>query len=71
MESKKQPRCFSRQLKVDLYSRNSTCALCDQHIADIDDAAVDHIEMYWLGGKTIPANARLAHRYCNWARPKK
>jgi hypothetical protein len=71
VESKKQPRCFSRQLKIDLYSRNATCALCDQHIADIDDAAVDHIEMYWLGGKTIPANARLAHRYCNWARPKK
>jgi len=70
-KSKKQPRCFSRQLKQELYDKDSTCALCNQHIADIDDAAVDHIEMYWLGGKTIPENARLTHRYCNWARPKK
>jgi hypothetical protein len=69
--SEKQPRCFSRDLKAQLYGSNPTCALCAQHIADLDDAAVDHIEMYWLGGKTIPANARLAHRYCNWARPKK
>ena len=27
--------------------------------------------MYWTGGKTIPENARLAHRYCNWARSRK
>ncbi len=66
----KQPRCFSRQLKESLYSANPTCALCGQHIADVDDAAVDHIRMYWLGGETIPENARLTHRYCNWARPK-
>jgi hypothetical protein len=66
----KQPRCFSRALKTELYAKDSTCKICGQHIADLDDAAVDHIEMYWLGGKTIPENARLTHRYCNWARPK-
>ena len=66
----KQPRCFSHALKEGLYATNSTCGICGQHIADLDDAAVDHIEMYWLGGKTIPENARLAHRYCNWARRK-
>jgi hypothetical protein len=66
----KQPRCFSRALKAELYAKDSTCKICLQHIADLDDAAVDHIEMYWLGGKTIPENARLTHRYCNWARPK-
>jgi hypothetical protein len=27
--------------------------------------------MYWKGGKTISENARLTHRYCNWARSKK
>jgi Protein of unknown function DUF262 len=68
--SSKQPRCFSRILKEELYQSNSTCKLCHQHIANIDDAAVDHIIMYWLGGETIPPNARLTHRYCNWARPK-
>lgn len=66
----KQARCFSRALKQELYTQNQTCPLCGQHINDIDDGALDHIEQYWLGGKTIPENARLTHRYCNWARPK-
>ena len=69
-QSPKQPRCFSRALKETLYATNANCPLCGQHINDIDDAAVDHIEQYWLGGKTDPANARLTHRYCNWSRPK-
>jgi len=29
---------------------------------------VDHIVSYSLGGPTDPSNARLTHRYCNWAR---
>jgi hypothetical protein len=65
-----QPRCFSRALKQQLYDANPTCQICGQHIADLDDSAVDHIKQYWLGGKTIPENARLIHRYCNWARSK-
>jgi len=69
-QTDKQPRCFSRSLKKQLYEENSTCSICNQHISDLDDAAVDHVEQYWLGGKTIPENARLTHRYCNWARPK-
>jgi len=68
--SPQQPRCFSRALKEKLYAQDQTCSICGQRIAEIDDAAVDHVEQYWLGGKTIPENARLAHRYCNWARPK-
>ena len=63
-------RCFTRQFKQKLYDNDPTCAICGQYIADIDDSAVDHIEQYWKGGKTIPENARLAHRYCNCARPK-
>ena len=66
----KQPRCFSRELKAQLYAANPTCKLCGQHIAELDDASVDHIEHYWLGGQTIPDNARLTHRYCNWSRAK-
>lgn len=67
----KEPRCFSYKLKEELYKNNATCAICDQKIQNIDDSAVDHIEQYWTGGKTIPENARLTHRYCNWARPRK
>jgi len=69
-QSPKQPRLFSREFKQKLYNANKACGLCGQFIADIDDAAVDHVEQYWLGGKTIEENARLAHRFCNWARPK-
>ena len=69
-QTSKQPRCFSRKLKTDLYNADSTCRICGQHIADLDDAVVDHVEQYWLGGKTISENARLTHRYCNWARSR-
>jgi hypothetical protein len=66
-----EPRCFSRELKQSLFVADSTCTLCGQKIADIDDSAVDHIKQYWMGGKTIPENARLAHRFCNCSRPRK
>jgi hypothetical protein len=68
---RKEPRCFSQQLKDGLFTDNPTCAICGQRILSVDDAAIDHIEQYWQGGKTIPENARLTHRYCNWARPRK
>lgn len=66
----KQPRCFSRQLRQEMFDKDATCSLCHQHIEDVDDAALDHIDQYWKGGKTVPDNARLAHRYCNAARPR-
>ncbi|MEY4689145.1 MAG: hypothetical protein RIR76_3168 [Verrucomicrobiota bacterium] len=69
-EHRPQPRCFSRELKQQLFSADPTCAICSQAISEIDDSAVDHIEQYWRGGKTIPENARLTHRYCNQARPR-
>lgn len=68
---KKEQRCFSLKLKQELFEADSTCAICNNNIADIDDSAVDHIEQYWTGGKTIPENARLTHRFCNASRPRK
>ena len=65
-----EPLCFSWQLKNALYEQNPVCAICDHKIASLDDSAVDHIDQYWRGGKTIKKNARLTHRYCNWSRPK-
>lgn len=67
---KVQPRCFSAALKQELFERDPTCAICDQRIQLIDDAAIDHIDQYWRGGKTIPENARLTHRYCNLSRSR-
>lgn len=69
-QDKVQERCFSRDLKESLYKNNNKCSICSQQIISVDDAAVDHYELYWLGGKTIPSNARLTHRYCNLSRKK-
>lgn len=66
----KEPRCFTFHVKQELFNSNDTCAICGNKIRNIDDAAVDHIDQYWTGGKTIPDNARLTHRYCNNARPR-
>jgi hypothetical protein len=63
-------RLFSRALKESLYEADPTCAICNQKIATVYDAAVDHVEQYWLGGRTIPTNARLAHRTCNLKRAR-
>ncbi len=71
LESKRnEPRCFSFKLKEELFDNDNTCEICNNTIQQIDDASVDHIEQYWNGGKTIPENARLTHRYCNWSRSK-
>ncbi len=63
-----EPRAFRYQIKQELFEANPICARCDNKIHDIDDSHVDHVEFYWRGGKTIPENARLTHRYCNWSR---
>jgi hypothetical protein len=61
-------RGFSKTLKRELWENDKTCMLCGNEITTLNDAAVDHIQHYWRGGKTISENARLAHRYCNSAR---
>lgn len=63
-------RIFSLSLKKEMRQQNSTCALCNQDIKSINDAALDHEEHYWRGGATIPSNARLVHRLCNLKRPR-
>jgi 5-methylcytosine-specific restriction endonuclease McrA len=66
--SAREPRNFTVALKQQLFDADRACKLCNQQIRELDDAEVDHIKHYWRGGRTIPANARLAHRYCNRAR---
>ena len=65
---KKEPRCFSWEIKNELFKNNSVCTICTQKIESVDDAEIDHIKFYWKGGKTIPQNARLVHRFCNRSR---
>jgi hypothetical protein len=66
----KEIRCFSYALKQQMFEQNSTCEICGQKIQSVDDSALDHIEQFWRGGKTVPENARLTHRYCNSARAR-
>ncbi|MHA1268043.1 MAG: HNH endonuclease family protein [Candidatus Helarchaeota archaeon] len=61
----KETRAFSSEVKRNLFNTNNTCRICQQEIRFLDDAEVDHIDFYWKGGKTIPSNARLVHRFCN------
>ncbi len=63
-----EPRTFSLRYKTQLWESTPTCAICGQRIHIIDDAEIDHVVQYWRGGKTIPSNARLSHRYCNRSR---
>jgi hypothetical protein len=67
-QPKNEPRVFSYQVKKRLFEQNPTCALCGQSIQLLDDAEVDHIRPYSLGGKTDLENAQLTHRYCNRAK---
>lgn len=69
-ETRTGDRIFSQSLKKELYDHDHTCKICGQAIASVYDAALDHADQYWLGGKTIPSNARLVHRICNLKRPK-
>ena len=62
-------RLFSRELKENLYEQSNICEICRQKISHVNDAALDHDKHYWRGGRTIPENARLVHRYCNATRP--
>lgn len=61
----KEPRSFSYEIKEQLFKANQYCGICGQKILFLDDAEVHHIDFYWRGGKTIPSNARLVHRFCN------
>jgi len=61
-------RVFSKSLKHEMWLNDKTCAICNNEIKTINDAAMDHAEHYWRGGETIPENARLVHRLCNLTR---
>ena len=60
-----EPRCFSSELKKQLFQNNPVCTICNQTIMGIEDSEIDHIDFYWRGGATIPSNSRLTHRFCN------
>ncbi len=58
-------RFFSYEVRRQLYDASPMCAICKNQIHSFDDSTVDHIQPYSKGGKTVLANAQLAHRSCN------
>ncbi len=59
-------RCFSHEIKKDLFDADNTCSFCKNPISNLSESVVDHHEAWVDGGATELANARIAHRYCNW-----
>lgn len=61
-------RTFPFSLKEELFRENPYCNISKQRILAIEDAEVDHIIPYSLGGKTEKENAQLVLRYFNRAK---
>lgn len=64
-------RVFDGSLRRRLFDLQPECAICNQAIHTIDDAHVDHVYPYALGGETTSENAQLTHRFCNQRKGKK
>ncbi len=60
-----QSRCFSKMDKEKLWKDGYKCSYCKQTILSIDDAEVDHMMAFSIGGTTTLDNAQLLHRHCN------
>lgn len=60
-----EPRFFSYEFRVSLWNTSTVCKLCHNPIHTFEDCTVDHKKPYSKGGKTIPSNGQLAHRFCN------
>lgn len=59
-------RFFKKEDKFYLWNNKPhICEVCKQSILSIDQAEVDHIMPYSLGGKTTIDNAQLIHSFCN------
>jgi 5-methylcytosine-specific restriction endonuclease McrA len=60
-----EPRFFELAYRRALYDESPICLLCGNQIHSFEDSTVDHITPYTKGGRTVSANAQLAHRGCN------
>lgn len=58
-------RVFSEEDKKLLWHEGYICSYCGNKILSIDDAEVDHVFAFSLGGDTDLSNAQLLHRHCN------
>ena len=58
-------RIYSNKTKEELFYQGYICSYCGNTILSIDDAEVDHMKPFSLGGETTTDNAQLLHRHCN------
>ena len=61
-------RLFKPEDKFILFHEGYVCSYCGSVILSPDDAEIDHIKPYSMGGKTILENAQLLHSSCNRAK---
>ena len=61
-------RMYTYEEKKILFDNSNICSICNNRIAYIEDAHVDHIERFSEGGRTTTINGRLTHRFCNLSR---
>lgn len=66
-----QKRVFDCNTKQLLYTYNQCCKICNQKIDRINEAHVDHVIPWSLGGETTIENAQLSHRTCNISKGNK
>lgn len=65
-------RLFDKELKQKFWRKyDHKCQICKKEIKDYNDAAIDHIEPWAKGGKTIESNAQLSHSKCNQSKKDK
>jgi len=65
LSARDNPRFFSREFRQRLFDADPNCKLCPSQIHSFDDSTVDHVIPWAKGGKTVPENGQLAHRFCN------
>jgi hypothetical protein len=58
-------RTYSKKIKEKLFYPGIICNYCGNKILRIEDAEVDHIKPFSVGGETELENAQLLHRRCN------
>lgn len=65
LNRKSESRTFPEEVKKTLFHKGYICNYCKNEILNIEDAEVDHVVPFSLGGNTDISNAQLLHRHCN------
>jgi len=73
LQTKDEKRNFDSFIKMLLWHRQITkiCKICNKPILNFNEAEVDHVKPWSLGGKTVFTNSQLSHSLCNKKKGKR